>query len=83
MWYDIREEKPTHDQLCYVTCTKRGSYCFVALYNATYDYFTQWPYRSCCGSEPAIEVTHWMYLPEAPFYGNPKEVKKPTKRKKK
>ena len=63
-WISVKEGKPEQDGLVYVTNTKAGVHCYMALYYKGHDFFQE--YNPQQYQNPPIEVTHWVYLPTAP-----------------
>lgn len=64
-WFCIKDKKPDKDITAYVTNIKAGVNCYVALYNKDCDYFIL--YNPSIYEKPAIEVTHWMELPDLEY----------------
>ncbi len=63
-WNDIKTSKPENDCVVYVTNVRRGTHCYIALYDKYYDYFTLFDPE--IRHHPAIEITHWFILPNPP-----------------
>lgn len=64
LWNKYPDVKPEHDMCVYVTNNKYGSACWQALYDKTYDIFTQ--YDPNLRDHPPLQVTHWVELPVSP-----------------
>lgn len=66
-WTEYSKKKPENSRLCYVTNTKKGPYCFIAIYYSENDTFEEYATDRSYPQRPALEITHWVELPHPPL----------------